>query len=540
MKEVDTASLDLTLLKKRGPDSFRLLVRSCPIGDVDYTLVLAASVLSLRGGAHTTQVTEQPLVDAHTGNILLWNGEIFASDRLHVASDQNDTQALLAELSKHTSVVEAEQRLLSLVESIKGPYAFVFYHSASQKVFFGRDKLGRRSLLISTGDAHGIASNLALSSVKVNWSAMQWLGNFEELRANGVYVLRLGDASLQLHEWRRRQRVEVDELEEESELRYYSRVRLSRDLFLLDTTRAFNEDTTEGGRGDNEASLDADADELLAVLKQSVARRVSHLPNNCKECVALLCRQSGASPIKFNALPRCRHAKLAVLFSGGVDSAVLAALADMCLPPDEPIDLLNVAFEQQQKPEQPEAQRRKAATATATKAKQSGVDRFLVPDRVSGLRTLGELNPNREWNFVEINVSLDELREHRDSLIKHLLYPHQSVLDDSIGCAIWFASRGRGRLAAASSSSSSLLPYTSNAEILLLGMGADEQLAGYARHRTRYELEGAAALCQELKMEMKRISHRNLGNFNCKLIQREKQESEIYLYVLICIFERQR
>jgi hypothetical protein len=42
-------------------------------------------------------------------------------------------------------------------------------------------------------------------------------------------------------------------------------------------------------------------------------------------------------------------------------------------------------------------------------------------------------------------------------------------------------------------------------------MGADEQLAGYARHRTRYEKEGLLSLCNELKMEMKRISERNLG-----------------------------
>ena len=42
-------------------------------------------------------------------------------------------------------------------------------------------------------------------------------------------------------------------------------------------------------------------------------------------------------------------------------------------------------------------------------------------------------------------------------------------------------------------------------------MGADEQLAGYARHRTRFEKEGFIALISEVKMEMKRISERNLG-----------------------------
>ena len=55
------------------------------------------------------------------------------------------------------------------------------------------------------------------------------------------------------------------------------------------------------------------------------------------------------------------------------------------------------------------------------------------------------------------------------------------------------------------------MEYSSNAEVLLLGMGADEQLAGYARHRTRFENYGMEALVAEVKVEMKRISERNLG-----------------------------
>ena len=40
----------------------------------------------------------------------------------------------------------------------------------------------------------------------------------------------------------------------------------------------------------------------------------------------------------------CRgHARVGVLFSGGLDSAVIAALAREALPPEEPLDLINVA-----------------------------------------------------------------------------------------------------------------------------------------------------------------------------------------------------
>jgi hypothetical protein len=36
--------------------------------------------------------------------------------------------------------------------------------------------------------------------------------------------------------------------------------------------------------------------------------------------------------------------------------------------------------------------------------------------------------------------------EMRESIISHLLFPLNTVLDDSIGCAIWFAARGQGKI----------------------------------------------------------------------------------------------
>ena len=45
----------------------------------------------------------------------------------------------------------------------------------------------------------------------------------------------------------------------------------------------------------------------------------------------------------------------------------------------------------------------------------------------------------------------------------------------------------------------------------LVQTGADEQLGGYGRHRTKYKVDGWAGLVGEMKFDVGRISHRNLG-----------------------------
>lgn len=103
--------------------------------------------------------------------------------------------------------------------------------------------------------------------------------------------------------------------------------------------------------------------------------------------------------------------RLAILFSGGIDCAVIAYLAHKCvvlyhkcmvppektlrfLPAGEPIDLLNVAFE----------------NPRSLKAKQTmfggTINAYDVPDRLTGLEQLDELRsvcPHRRWNFVRLH-----------------------------------------------------------------------------------------------------------------------------------------
>lgn len=55
--------------------------------------------------------------------------------------------------------------------------------------------------------------------------------------------------------------------------------------------------------------------------------------------------------------------------------------------------------------------------------------------------------------------------------------------------------------------------YKSPCKILLVGIGADEQMAGYGRHRTTFEKFGWEGLVKELHSDMARLWTRNLGRY---------------------------
>ncbi len=175
---------------------------------------------------------------------------------------------------------------------------------------------------------------------------------------------------------------------------------------------------------------------LIDVLSEAVGKRVQYLP------------AQGELTIPLNHT----KADIAILFSGGIDSMILAALADRHIPADKPIDLLNVAFKIQERTVPPkslkkEKNKKKDCDADKMQPDQQSFNCYDVPDRITGragLQELKNLSPNRQWNFIEINVTQDELKEMRQKCICHLVHPLDTVLDDSLGCAVWFAARGIG------------------------------------------------------------------------------------------------
>ncbi|KAJ3360972.1 hypothetical protein GGF32_007905 [Allomyces javanicus] len=183
-------------------------------------------------------------------------------------------------------------------------------------------------------------------------------------------------------------------------------------------------------------------------------------------------------------------APLAVLFSGGLDCTILAALLDRHVPRTSPIHLLNVAFENPR-------------VLTASSKRSSAHDPWAVPDRRTARQALAELQrvaPTRTWRLLEINVSYATAMAHRTT-IAALMAPLDTVMDMSIAMAFYFAARAvhaDGEVACA-------------APVLFSGLGADELVAGYGRHRVQWEKGGWTALGEELQLEVDRIASRNLG-----------------------------
>lgn len=93
---------------------------------------------------------------------------------------------------------------------------------------------------------------------------------------------------------------------------------------------------------------------IIELLEKSVKARVQMQPNRCKMCIK-------------NCNTMCKHCTTGILFSGGLDCTILAMLADKYVPRDQPIDLINVAFQ--------------------TKNNSS----YEVPDRLTGKQSFEEL-----------------------------------------------------------------------------------------------------------------------------------------------------
>ncbi|KAL8771123.1 MAG: hypothetical protein Q9209_003294 [Squamulea sp. 1 TL-2023] len=440
-------------LQRRGPDH----IGNIPVEFANGSLFFVSSVLSLR----SKNPVIQPLKDPHTGSILCWNGEAWKLDDRVI--NGNDTEVVLGVLLQATASYDSqatlgykdkvEEAVVNALSRILGPYAFIYYDARHCKVFYGRDRLGRRSLLTCRGQD----DSLMVSSVPCSSSSGIWT----EVEANGIYV------------------ISAETTKELKPLESHIAWPVTEDQPSV--LSLYKHNSRPGSSQASELGISVPTvDALLKNLQSSLAIRVLAIPSLPSNTIA--------------------SAKVAILFSGGLDCTLIARIVHDLLPQDQDIDLLNVAFEN------PRVLRAVGATDNIT------VDAFSqCPDRVTGLKSYAELQrvcPGRRWRFVHINIAYSEFISHRPQIIS-LMYPHQTEMDLSIACALYFAARGSGTVR--SGVSGDYVPYITAARVLLSGLGADELFAGYTRHATAFARQGYEGLANELMLDYQRLGRRNLG-----------------------------
>ncbi|KGG53015.1 hypothetical protein DI09_118p100 [Mitosporidium daphniae] len=179
-----------------------------------------------------------------------------------------------------------------------------------------------------------------------------------------------------------------------------------------------------------------------------------------KKCLELL-ENSIRSRVSNNR--KGQGSTVAILFSGGLDSTLLARLSDKVLDPDVLIELINVSF---------------------IPSNGNGLlSEKEIPDRISAIESFSELERlscSRKWIFSPLNVTIEEYQKNR-SRIRSLIAPANTAMDLSIAAPFWVASTW---------------PSVGFHRVLLL---------------SKFDRHGLEGLSSEISLDLNRMWHRNLG-----------------------------
>ncbi|KRW99850.1 hypothetical protein PPERSA_10969 [Pseudocohnilembus persalinus] len=229
--------------------------------------------------------------------------------------------------------------------------------------------------------------------------------------------------------------------------------------------------------------------------------------------------------------------EIAILFSGGLDSALLTYYIDKLIPPWASIDLLNLSFSEK-------ASDRKTA--------------------INAYNELKKINPQRKYNFILIDQKIEDIDKYEKEILQ-IIYPKITHMDFNISLVLHLITKGEGylynqdqqyqqkdegfleenqdvqsgkkekkqdqnqnQIDKNQENEQNLILSKNNglnqiqemsekqfvqsgAKIVISGLGADEIFGGYSRYRVSFQRGGFLALQKEMKFDLNRIWIRNLG-----------------------------
>lgn len=478
-------------------------------------LTFAGSLLQLRG----RDPVSTPLYDDNS-NILVWNGEVFGG--LDVPIGGSDSHALF-----HALTTAEPASIPQVLSGLRGPWAIVFWHAATSTLWFGRDVLGRRSLLIKW--PQGPQDPFLLSSLVPLDPEVPLTGYCDVVP--GLYCIDLSSVLSKVESTE--ERLSVGWISEDcvTSVPWFdpdieSIKRFERDPNLIHPPGSNQEETQQDNKEEESGSISNEIkavraevlDAVLSALRSAVASRCRCIdtpirPLQQEEKVQETLKSVTFKESTENTSCGIKPARVMILFSGGADSTLLAALAHESLPSDEPIDLVSICF----------------ANGTS-------------PDRLAALDAFEELQsiaPSRAWRLIGADRSIQDVDAARNHLLR-LLAPSDTVMDLNIGAALWLASAGEGivlRLGNTDEISNIKkdsaievgMLYCSAARCVLLGHGADELFGGYGRHRTRFRNAGWEGLAEELTLDVTRLWVRNLGRDDRLVADRGREARHPFL-----------
>jgi len=337
-------------------------------------IILAGAVLHLRGEYNSPN--PQPLIDEETFNCLLYNGEIFNIEKSYFQNLSklrdyskimnlieefnpflNDTKQLFNILNSYSIFYNSETKegkklnyqedMKLIMDCFNADFAFIFVDVLNRKITFGKDIFGKRSLLIGT---HPNGLCLSSCSIKPNASTKdlqeeagdeeeevktnkekpnnderdhnmlikeEWKQAFLEKKYNNEYFMSL----------------EKNWVEIPANKLYQANIEITLDSVLkMEYIRlagwrhkVFEEESKSAYEADIQTASTKVSELIQASIKNLLQNIISYKPyfkDHKNEIIPEVNQDNN----------NMTNSQVAILFSGGLDSALIALISSMILP----------------------------------------------------------------------------------------------------------------------------------------------------------------------------------------------------------------